>query len=470
MFLSRSLARVRPFGPMGLGRPLVLDYKRGRIRAYTGTGEWDRTRDGSLWALDERGHAMRWRDYRRLFPDALLRQTLRLPSMEEVADALCRLLIGPNGHAVRQGGYGFLGSSQFYPPVLGITPTGTYTITTLALDSDYTYGSAGDAVGHRSPMIAAKTFDTIYFYVSSYTGTAANVNDILVSVRNDSSDKPGSTLHDSVSKDPGAATGWIAASGFTFGGSANTVYWIVVADPDGGSTDAGASYATVGVRVNNFAMPQEEMRKSGTVTNGFATTVATAAASQFVVKFSDGTVIGNPYASSASSTSSTNKRGWFISNGFTAALSVYGFVSAGGIANCDSALILEGTAAPDDTVARTFSVQLPSTSEVGYVGTPYTCPAQTPESFVFNYASSATGPAKLQIGTGVDANLRKAMLGGGSWYWREENQTPNPDDWSNDDQDSSPRASILIEDQVESAAAAAASAPRAAGASFNIGM
>lgn len=428
MFLSRSLARVRPLGPFGLGRPYILDYKRGIMKPCFGTGEWDRTKDGRTWKNTVYGWLPRY------------------PTLEDLRLAYLRMLPPPGSLAA------FSGFVNFGGPFIGVGGTLTYSLNTLALDSAYTYNSAGDAIGSRIPMVAAKTFDTVYFQITTYTGTAANVNDITVEVRNDSSDKPGSTQHDVVIKDPASATGWIATSGFTFAGSANTIYWVTVADPDGNGTDN----ATVsrGVNANPFSGGSIFVFETAHSTNGFSTMASSGAglSAGIVVKYSDGTVVGNPYANQTNSGSSTNKRGLYVSDGFTESIKVFGLASMGGGTQLSSALILEGTAAPDDAAATTFSVPIGLTgTEQGFVGTPYTVPKATAERFVFDYGSGGTVPQMMNIGTGTDANLRKAMLGSGNWYWAEEDQTGSPDDWDNDNISAFPKMAVLIEDFVAGA-------------------
>ena len=78
-------------------------------------------------------------------------------------------------------------------------------------------------------------------------------------------------------------------------------------------------------------------------------------------------------------------------------------------------------------------------------GTPPTLAKATQYRLVFTYGSATALPRKLTIGTGADANLKAAMLGGGGWYWTEANGTI---DWSNDDTASWPQVAVVIEDQI----------------------
>lgn len=430
MILSRSLERIRPLGPDGWGLPYVLDYKRGRIQPYLGTGEWDRTKDRRLWLLDQRGRGFSWRDLVMRGFSAFLTPT---PLM------------------VKQGGFGFLGNLNAGGPILGPTNAGTYSFNTTALNTDYVYGSAGAAVAGRFTMPAALTLDTNYFFITAYTGTAGDVDDITVEWRNDdtTNNKPNSTVHDSVVVDPNAATGWIAVAGFTFVTTANTTYWMSVADPDGST---GGSSATI--NRNYTATGAEQLdgftRPGAATANGYSAFTLAALATAFVCKFSNGQVIGNPFTATANSGNTQNDRGLYISDGLAETISVYGFCSIVAGAGMTSVKLHQGAGAlPDDAASASFAVPIFSAaSEAGYTGTPYTVPRETPLSIVCDYGANSTSPTKRNIGTGADANLRAAMLGGGNWYWREQTNG-GVNAWGNDDTSAWPRAAVLVQDQVK---------------------
>lgn len=423
MHLSRSLARVRPLGPLGWERPYVLDYKRGRMEPYLGTGEWGKSRDGRIWKVFE---------------------NFRMPS---IPLQLLPHELQQRGRMAPALGYGFAGSNSWYGgPFIGFAPA-SFTLNTTALDSAYVYNTSGDAIGSRYPMQSAKTFSEIYFFVSSYTGTAGNVNDIDVEIRNDSSDKPGATLHDTITKDPASATGWVQVTGFTFPGSASTVYWIILADPDGNGTD----FATLGRNASNSTDPTAGNRIwAAAVTNGFNTAPTfSGIVPSLVVVFSDGTVIGNPFTAVAASSSTQNRRGLFVSNGFTESLKVYGMTTNAGSASITSVSIYAGSDLPNDATFGSFSALIQQTTAArrGAVGPPVTLAKETPYRFVDVYSGNSTTPSKMNIGTGVNATLRAAMLGAGSWYWAEQgNSAANT--WANDDTSAWPNAAVLVDDQV----------------------
>ena len=89
-------------------------------------------------------------------------------------------------------------------------------------------------------------------------------------------------------------------------------------------------------------------------------------------------------------------------------------------------------------------------SEQGYAfETPPSLTQGTTYRLVFTYAAAATIPIRFQIGTGADATLKSAMLGGNAWYWAEANGTT---DWSNDNTAEFPAVDVILEDFVTASA------------------
>lgn len=436
MYISNSLERVRPLGPTGWGLPFVANYKKGELKPYFGTGEWDQTKDGRLWSL-QGGFAL---------PEYWTKEEIVL-AFKRAAIEILASFFSPTPYG--ELGFGFFGSRQ--SPVATIGGVGSGANGTVALDSAYTYNSAGDAIGSRIVIPSTKTLDTVYAHVTSYTGTAANVNDLLIELRdNDAANiKPGSTLHDSISVDPASATGWIAFPGFTFSMVGGTPYWTVFADPDGNGTDFATATRNQGV---TFSEMESYIRYSGSVTNGFSSgTVAFSANRVPVVvwKMSDSTVFGCPYTAVSTSSNTQNKKGLFVSDGFSESIKIFGIVF-GSAATMGTPTVYEGGGTlPNDSTFAAFATALSHTTSIqGGMGPAVTFAKETPYSFVSNPTGNSTSPRKSQIGTGADATLRSAMLGGGNWYFREQgNSAANT--WANDDTSSYPHCALLVEDQVE---------------------
>lgn len=351
---------------------------------------------------------------------------------------------------VLSGGVGVIGRYQVPRFVLGfvtqIAPVGT----THALDSAYVAGTGGDAVASKVFMMETLTLTNIYFnIVSPYTGIAANVTNIDWEIRTGTVSAPTTTGGGLVATgtiDPASAVGWINISGLSQSLTAGTIYFIIIGDANGNGTDYATAlrYFTYGGIDGTL---QYALAMTVHTANGFITTTPIARGGPIVLVFSDGTVSGIPFATAVLPTSGTNRKGLRL-DGLTEQLKVFGWVSeeAGGISGIE--LIAGDTVPGGSTIASsTWTITNSTNVKAGAVfATPQTLAKATPYRCVMTFGSAGNMPRKVQIGTGVDANLRAAMLGGGSWYYAEANGTT---DWANDDVNAWPNMGVWIEDQVE---------------------
>jgi hypothetical protein len=397
MHLVGRFACVRCLGPTALSPPYILERKWGAVAPY-GEEEWLRTPAGV-------------------------------------------------SYAVPRGGVGFAGSRQPLGPVLGVADTGTLTVTAQNLSSAYTPGSAGAASGTRFALMAAKTVQDAYVHITSYTGTAATVNDLDLEIRADdgTTSKPvtASTLASATAVNPASATGWIKISGWSLALSAATVYWLTVGDPDGNATD----HARVANRPTWTPLTLSAawgLNMAVTTSNGWSTVTLNRNAGIMALGFNDGTAWGQPLTALAGSTSGTYQRGLLLS-GLTAPLVVYGVVT-GAAAGIGAVRLWQDTSGPTGTPTASGTLALKNnvgTIEHLLFASPQTLAASTPYRVVVHYTGAgSTSPAKLQIGTGSDATLRKCLLGGGSWCWTQDTASA----WV-EDPDAFPQLGLLIEDQ-----------------------
>jgi hypothetical protein len=358
----------------------------------------------------------------------------------------------PSGLAVPaiRGGAGWSAGAQlgfvYAAPEMGASVSQS----TLALDSAYTNGSAGDAIAALTMMPASLTLNNVYFFITGYTGTAANVNDINVEICTQGSGKPNSTPAATGSVDPASATGWIKTTGFTQAMTVDTPYWTVVGDADGGGTD----YATV---LRNVTATQEGRSRTAAfqTTDGWATVVTgTTAQSGVVLNFSNSTSIGWPITANAAPSNNTNRRGWNLSAGLTDTIKFYGMLLGSGnsLTSSSGLEVWADDAGPsgsaDGSTTTRMQTSVAGATTTGYVFAPstgYTLLESTPYRIVFTFSGNSTSVGRRQIGTGADAGLRAAIWGGGNHYWAQANGTT---DWSNDNISEYPQAMLLFEDQV----------------------
>lgn len=406
MYLVGLYDKVREVGPMGYGRPFM--YKRSvsqqppKITPYKGE-YWDKTREG-----------------------------LFVPR------------IG--------GGIGFSGQQRYtYVSIPGFYATSTaLSQSTLALDSNYVAGTSGDAISVRFVLPATKTFDSIYFFITAYTGTAANVNDISLEIREDAaSGLPNtSATVDTDTVDPASATGWIVKQFATPQSlTGGTTYHAIVGDADGSGTD----YATVLARVAMMQTPAGNTNavlwNGSTTANGFIAASSLNLPSSICLKFSDNSILGNPFSTAETPASATLAKGLLIS-GLTEQLKLFGVLSSSTNANYSQVDVFAGTALSDSTPFATADKAVLSptvTTPNGFLfPSVVTLAKSTQYRIVFRYSGSTNTPVKYNIGTGADATLKSAMFGGGSWYWTIDSAGPV---WVDDD-DAWPNMVMLVEDQV----------------------
>ena len=395
--------KVRTLGPAGYGLPYMLDYRQGTVEPYT-CDEWWQHPKTRAW---------------------------------------CPVL---------QGGVGYEGTYEMNGPGLGIAMDTAGTPQTLALSSAYVSGSAGNSSSARWKPVANITVTDLYFFISSYVGTAANVNDLECEIRSGTisavtAGAPGLIASSSASLNPASALGWIKFTGLSAALTAGTYYYFILRDADGNGTD----HAVIMDRhTGGFANTQSDRFRMVSVTtaNGYSTLTAQTRTASVVLVFSTGRVLGMPLSAVAGATSSTNRKGFFLSTGIREATKIHGIATNNPHNSILSAEIIDGTALPGGATLGPSSVQTTSysTTIIGVMFSPFTLQKSTPYRVVMTYGGACTSPNKITIGTGTDANLRAAMLGGGGWYWAEANGTT---DWSNDDISAFPYACLLVEDQFE---------------------
>ena len=360
--------------------------------------------------------------------------------------------------AIRGGSFAFPGVGPYWTAKLATEGLGALSMSTLALNSAYTFNSGGDGVAMHY-VGAGKAVANAYYYIpSAATGTKANINDINAELRNDNGignapNRASPTLHSSGSADPNGddvanadLTGWhkIALSAFpdTYG----TAYWLIIADADGGGVD----YATVQFALGSGTDPRPGNRLLGAPfshTAGFnANPSAAIAYPNLVLEYSNGSVLGWSSTSHAEVTSNTEEKGLRL-GGMTEQIKLLG---AWANVNADrtglKVYLDDGTVPGGTTQASGSAATYVSGTLYGMLlSSAYTIPKATALRIVFT--GTLSRPRKLAIGTdnGYTTITRAARPGGADWYYAWANGTT---DWANDDQDAQPDMTLLFEDQV----------------------
>lgn len=402
--------RVRPVGPRGWGAPYVFD----RGRAQQGPRLIPAPYDRGERVAGGRLYGEWWRS-----PEGLWTPTMSGGTYTS-AWGIPRIRLMRNALSAAQ--------------------------TTQALSTNYVYGTGGIAVAHRFVPYATTTLATVYYFVSSYTGTAANVTTLNFELRDNSvTIGAGTTLIDSKTVDPSSGTGWLTSTGWTGAVTSGAQHWVVLGDADGNGTDNAVivyqtnQYTELGLYVDQI---------SASVTAGF--TVAPTFGnriSNLCLVMANGRTFGNPITALALSTSSTNQRGLrFIA---PTTCTVYGAIATTG-ANLSGINLWAGSNGPSGSADANGTVAFPQNAvggaDSGFAfGTPATLTQGQTYRLVFTYSGAATTPSRFQIGTGTDATLRGMMQGDGTWYWTEASGTT---DWSNDNTSEFPTMDVILDDFV----------------------
>lgn len=345
------------------------------------------------------------------------------------------------------GAAGMRGSLQHPRFKLGLDLT--FSLITTALSSAYVYGSAGAAVASRLVLAEAKTVSALYFYLNAKTGTIPG-NDLNYEIRNASGDDPGATIQTggsgTIDITSITAPSWISVTGLSVSLAALTDYWVVIADAS--AVDA-SNMATVGRHSTTSPLHDEHSNNPYvTTTNGFSTVTRNNVVQLSVVVFSDNTAVGLPWVLATATASDTNRRGLYVSAGFTETLKWFGLVNPQPLTNGSGLELYDASATVPGTGALSIgatAVLKTGTNLVGYMVAPYTLAKATGYRFVYTYSGVSTIPGYFDVGTGGDTTMYQAALGGGAWYLTRANGTT---DWSNDVTTAYPRVILLMEDQV----------------------
>lgn len=427
MHLIGRWERVRSFGTLrgAWSRPYLLDRKWSRLSPYLNE-EWVRLRDG------------------RIVP------------------------------AIRGGA--FSGSQQspywyhgFYPPVIN-TAAGS----TLALDSAYTFNSAGDGVACKVFGLG-KTLNAAYYYNTTAPATPANVTSILFEYRNDNAgaapNRASPTLHASATADPTGETnsvGWHKIGGMSFTETLGTMYWGIVADAAGDGHTYAVDFMTVQYgfgESTGVGGLQRILNSAHNHTAGFNTNPTGASAlSNILLEYSDGATLGYSTVSHATVASNTNRKGLRL-GGVTEQIKCWGVLDMTNPGTSWSGLELyadDGTAPGGTTLASgSKPVQYTNNNYYGYLlSAAYTLAKATAYRLVYTLSGATTVPRALKNyvtnatneANGYSTVLRAARVGGSGWYYACANGTT---DWAGgtpltdqDDQDAQPDMYLLFEDQV----------------------
>lgn len=177
--------------------------------------------------------------------------------------------------------------------------------TSQQIDTAYVAGTSGEAVAIKFIAPVASTTVTAYFYATAITGSPTFRMELRAGSGSDP-DRPdvsGAALATSGSDTVPVAGRW-STFALTYTLAAGTVYWVIVYNNHGTPASNHATYSYRGAL--DYASPTQSSNSTthlihGAYTsNGFTTDPTAVAGVCGVIAFSDGTLIGNPYVTTAS--------------------------------------------------------------------------------------------------------------------------------------------------------------------------
>ena len=351
---------------------------------------------------------------------------------------------------------------QIFEPnmlMMGILDTeSSFTNSTFDLSGNYVPNTSGPAHGIACWQNVNSPISDIYFYIASYGGTAALVDDIDVEVRNWSTvnnrpDGSSGGLIQKVTVNPASATGWIKVSGFSASPTYQGRYAVVIGDPDGGGNYARLTINCGQLRQHSnylHALLMGQLTTSNGWSSGAGTTYGSSTESppNIVIVHQNGYVEGNSLVTITAHTSNTVTRGLYMGDvpfGFRILM----FCHINGSVNAQTGKVFDGTTAPTGTALYTTTDNLFRHNDNLSRGSmfrrpfPELVPGSAYRVVMTPTSGNSTVPAYINCGTGSDANVRKARFGYGQWYYTDS----SGGSWV-DTVDSVPDMSIVVSDVV----------------------
>ena len=309
-----------------------------------------------------------------------------------------------------------------YPLTFGFCSAMVTARTTTALNSAYSYNSAGAAVCMHFCAPESGNLTDVYVFCSALAGTASNIV-IGVELRNRTA-VPGTTLH--ASQTASATTTANKWTRITFSSPYSVTkgqhYSLVVYNASSSPT---VDYPTV---VSGAATLRDDatLLMARTTTNGWTEATSLTTAPPFVAKIGS-RVFGFPYTSAlTNSASSTNERGLKLVTPFSSPVTMVGlrYESQGNLAATGLKFLLNATAPGSTPGTGEAAVAFPSgmVNFDGILFSDFQLAASTTYRIVFApYVASNTRPRYVEIGDySAFADVQAAAYVAGNAYYTEQ--------------------------------------------------
>lgn len=285
---------------------------------------------------------------------------------------------------------------------------------TFALDSDpaFVNATSGDAIGLRfsAPVGQTNAALTVYAFLTAETGSATDVRCAVFAGPSGAMDaqRPSTdaALATSAACDVSsqAANTWSTFSISSVSLTAGATYWLVIYNATASPASNYPTYMTRG-----WAGPITRFN-AVTTTDGWAASDGTAVANDapIVIKFSDGSLIGNPFVVSTQHASNANDRGNRYT--FDAAVVVSGVYTI--LNNTLTTAIKVYQGASEVASVTLDRAQLNTTGFAIYFNAPVTFAAGTAYDVVVDPSGSTNVGGRISAGTSAPADVLSCMPAG----------------------------------------------------------
>lgn len=309
----------------------------------------------------------------------------------------------------------------------------------LALSSAYLAGVSGAAVGMRFIAPTTGNLTDVYLFITAITGVPGNLT-VELHPQTSATQPNTGTTHATQTVAPGVtANKWIRCTfGTPFSVTQGVAYWITPGDAAGG----GVNFATVGYQGGIASSVQRQM--SGfTSADGFATAgTLQNSTPPMVLKFSDGTLFGNPFTTNAAYANNQRERGLKIVS-LTENLVINGATWSNPSSNQSGLKIYSGATAPGGTPDLTVTFGNGAAS-IGSTQFPaFTLKKSTIYRIVLTFSANNTGPNYVQIEDfSGNTDITNCAFAGGQMYGTQDDGAGG---WT-DSIDQFPRMEVITQD------------------------
>ena len=299
----------------------------------------------------------------------------------------------------------------------------TVSSTAITINDAMVYGTSGSAVGYRFTAPVGQTSASLAAHVrmTAKTGAPTSITGYLYrgAQGSEDPDRPetgGSPVCTTsvVDADVVAAPDWLSFSAASCTIVQGQVYWFIVANTTGTPASNNISLLT---RPQNFAIGSRMLAYS--TTTGWSTDPTVQSASTeapIVLKFSDGTLMGNPYVVATAHASNTNDRGcrWQYDEDMEIAgvLNPQTFIGTGDIKVYQGSTLL-------DTIS--YDRTLNQRAGVIYFTNVITFSGGTPYDVIIDPSGNNSSASMLTAGTAPPTDVSNAMY---SQMWYVDGATP----------------------------------------------